>query len=49
VNIALIISKPDPIDVFPSFGLMLKFVVINFVNGIPYGLGFFTQLTVFLI
>ena len=46
-NALLIIFKREPIADFPSFGLILKFVLINFLIGIPYGLGLFYSMHCF--
>jgi uncharacterized membrane protein YbhN (UPF0104 family) len=46
-NILLIFFKRDPIEDFPSFGLILKFVFINMLIGIPYGLGLFYSMDCF--
>lgn len=46
-NILLIFFKRDPIEDFPSFGLVLKFVFINLLIGIPYGLGMFYSMNCF--
>jgi hypothetical protein len=46
-NILLIFFKREPIEDFPSFGLILKFVFINMLIGIPYGLGLFYSMDCF--
>ncbi|MFZ3105011.1 MAG: lysylphosphatidylglycerol synthase domain-containing protein [Smithella sp.] len=46
-NILLTFFKRDPIEDFPSFGLILKFVFINLLIGIPYGLGMFYSMDCF--
>ena len=46
-NILLIFFKREPIEDFPSFGLILKFVFINLLIGIPYGLGLFYSMDCF--
>jgi uncharacterized membrane protein YbhN (UPF0104 family) len=46
-NILLIFFKREPIEDFPSFGLILKFVFINLLIGIPYGLGLFYSMNCF--
>jgi uncharacterized membrane protein YbhN (UPF0104 family) len=46
-NILLIFFKREPIEDFPSFGLILKFVLINILIGIPYGLGLFYSMNCF--
>jgi hypothetical protein len=46
-NILLIFFKREPIEDFPSFGLILKFVSINMLIGIPYGLGLFYSMDCF--
>ncbi|OPY85143.1 MAG: hypothetical protein A4E71_02268 [Smithella sp. PtaU1.Bin162] len=46
-NSLLKIIKREPITAFPSFGLILKFVLINFLIGIPYGLGLFYAMNCF--
>lgn len=46
-NFLLTIVKREPIADFPSFGLILKFVLINFLIGIPYGLGLFYSMNCF--
>jgi glycosyltransferase 2 family protein len=46
-NILLIFFKREPIEDFPSFGLILKFVFINILIGIPYGLGLFYSMNCF--
>ena len=46
-NILLIFFKREPIEDFPSFGLILKFVFINILIGIPYGLGLFYSMDCF--
>jgi len=46
-NILLIFFKREPIEDFPSFGLILKFVFINLLTGIPYGLGLFYSMDCF--
>lgn len=46
-NILLTFFKREPIEDFPSFGLILKFVFINLLIGIPYGLGMFYSMDCF--
>jgi len=46
-NILLVFFKREPIEDFPSFGLILKFVFINMLIGIPYGLGLFYSMDCF--
>ena len=46
-NTLLIYFKREPIEDFPSFGLILKFVFINILIGIPYGLGLFYSMNCF--
>lgn len=46
-NALLKFFQREPIVNFPSFGLILKFVFINFLIGIPYGLGLFYALDCF--
>lgn len=46
-NALLKLCQRDPIIDFPSFALILKFVVINFLIGIPYGLGLYYAMNCF--
>jgi glycosyltransferase 2 family protein len=46
-NLGLKFFKREPIDRFPSFILILKFVLINFLIGIPYGLGLYFSMNCF--
>ncbi len=46
-NAGLKLFNHEPIQQFPSFGLILKFVLINFLIGIPYGLGLYFSMNCF--
>lgn len=47
INTGLKIFRREPIQTFPSFGLILKFVFINMLIGIPFGLGLFYSIDCF--
>lgn len=46
-NYLLRLFRREPIVDFPSFTLILKFVLINFLIGVPYGLGLFYSMNCF--
>jgi glycosyltransferase 2 family protein len=46
-NKFLLLFRRNQIVDFPSFGLILKFVLINLLIGIPYGLGLFYSMNCF--